>query len=196
MPDDGRVTGERMAPHPSGASAAPPSAFGAGLTRGEDVVDLATWAGSVPAATGVAPRTRLGSKWFNLLWLLPIGFVGEGPMQHPVGTAVHRRVSRHRPARRPRRLLGPAGMGAMAALLQPILHAVHPALGSADPVRSPAAVLDPALHPRPGLVPDPKAGTRQPAVDRQAGLHQPARPGSACPASGIRSGWPAGGTSG
>ncbi len=75
MPDDGRVTGERMAPHPSGASAAPPSAFGAGLTRGEDVVDLATWAGSVPAATGVAPRTRLGSKWFNLLWLLPIGFV-------------------------------------------------------------------------------------------------------------------------
>jgi methionine sulfoxide reductase catalytic subunit len=74
VPDDGRVTGERMAPHPSGASAAPPSAFGR-ADAGEDVVDLATWAGSVPAATGGAPRTRLGSKWFHLLWLLPIGFV-------------------------------------------------------------------------------------------------------------------------
>jgi methionine sulfoxide reductase catalytic subunit len=46
-----------------------------GLTRGDDVVDVATWAGSVPAATGVAPRVRLGSRWFNLLWLLPLGFV-------------------------------------------------------------------------------------------------------------------------
>ncbi len=74
MPDDG-VTGERLAPHPSGASAQPPSSFRAGLTRGEDAVDVATWAGSVPAATGVAPRMRVGSKWFNLLWLLPVGFL-------------------------------------------------------------------------------------------------------------------------
>jgi methionine sulfoxide reductase catalytic subunit len=46
------------------------------LTVGEDVVDPATWAGSVPAAYGIAPRVRVGrSRWFNLLWLLPIGFV-------------------------------------------------------------------------------------------------------------------------
>jgi methionine sulfoxide reductase catalytic subunit len=45
------------------------------LTRGEDSVDVATWTGSVPAATGVAPRVRLGSKWFNLLWLLPLGLL-------------------------------------------------------------------------------------------------------------------------
>src|SRR6185503_8852667 len=46
------------------------------LTAGEDVVDPATWAGSVPHANGIAPRVRVGaSKWFNLLWLLPIGFV-------------------------------------------------------------------------------------------------------------------------
>lgn len=74
MPDDGRVTGDRR-PHPSGASAQPPSSFRIGLTRGEDAVDVATWAGSVPAVTGVAPRIRLGRKWFNLLWLLPIGLV-------------------------------------------------------------------------------------------------------------------------
>jgi len=29
----------------------------------------------MPAATGAAPRLRLGSRWFNLLWLLPIALV-------------------------------------------------------------------------------------------------------------------------
>ncbi len=39
-------------------------------------MDPATWAGSVPVAHGIAPRVRVGrSRWFNLLWLLPIGFV-------------------------------------------------------------------------------------------------------------------------
>lgn len=33
-----------------------------------------TWAGSVPTAGGVTPRVRLGRRWFNLLWLLPLGF--------------------------------------------------------------------------------------------------------------------------
>ena len=46
------------------------------LTAGEDVIDTATWAGSVPQANGIAPRVRVGrTRWFNLLWLLPIGFV-------------------------------------------------------------------------------------------------------------------------
>src|SRR6478752_4711451 len=46
------------------------------LTQGEDVIDPATFAGSIPQVTGIAPRVRIGrEKWFNLLWLLPIGFV-------------------------------------------------------------------------------------------------------------------------
>src|SRR5689334_20844354 len=46
------------------------------LTPGEDVIDTATWAGSIPQVNGVAPRVRVGrDKWFNLLWLLPIGFL-------------------------------------------------------------------------------------------------------------------------
>ena len=50
--------------------------FRAQLTQGEDAVDPATWAGSVPAQWGIAPRVRVGrSRWFNLLWMLPIGFV-------------------------------------------------------------------------------------------------------------------------
>ncbi|MFJ5840635.1 hypothetical protein ACIQGO_28475 [Streptomyces shenzhenensis] len=59
------------------------------LSRGEDVVDPETRAGSVPAAQGIAPRMRVGrSKWFDLLWLLPIGwgvqrigFAVIGPVQ-------------------------------------------------------------------------------------------------------------------
>jgi methionine sulfoxide reductase catalytic subunit len=45
------------------------------LTLGEEAIDTATWAGSIPRANGVAPRVRIGRRWFNLLWLLPIGFV-------------------------------------------------------------------------------------------------------------------------
>ena len=46
------------------------------LTPGEDVIDTATWAGSVPQVNGIAPRVRIGrGRWFNLLWLLPIGFL-------------------------------------------------------------------------------------------------------------------------
>ena len=50
------------------------ASFRSQLTVGEDVVDPSTWAGSVPVAHGIAPRARIGqSRWFNLLWLLPIG---------------------------------------------------------------------------------------------------------------------------
>jgi len=50
--------------------------YRAQLTVGGNIVDPTTWAGSVPQAHGVAPRVRIGpSRWFNLLWLLPIGFI-------------------------------------------------------------------------------------------------------------------------
>lgn len=59
------------------------------LTAGEDVIDPATWAGSVPQANGIAPRVRIGaSRWFNLLWLLPIGFaLLLDPTRAPISTA-------------------------------------------------------------------------------------------------------------
>ncbi|WP_211258923.1 molybdopterin-dependent oxidoreductase [Spirillospora albida] len=45
------------------------------LSRGGDAVDLEKWSGSLPAASGIAPRIRVGrNKWFNLLWLVPIGW--------------------------------------------------------------------------------------------------------------------------
>src|SRR6185437_3558627 len=51
------------------------SSYRSQLAPGHDEVDPETWAGSVGVAHGIAPRVRLGgSRWFNLLWLLPIGF--------------------------------------------------------------------------------------------------------------------------
>lgn len=48
--------------------------YRARLTRGKNVIDPDTWAGAIPAATGIAPRIRIGARrWFNLLWLAPIG---------------------------------------------------------------------------------------------------------------------------
>lgn len=52
-----------------------PAGYRARLTRGDDIVDPETWAGSLPSVSGISPRVRVGrDKWFNLLWLLPIGF--------------------------------------------------------------------------------------------------------------------------
>jgi methionine sulfoxide reductase catalytic subunit len=67
----------RNMPGTSGISPEAVRSFRYELTVGEDSIDPATWAGSVPVAHGIAPRVRIGRvRWFNLLWLLPIGFVG------------------------------------------------------------------------------------------------------------------------
>ena len=78
MPDtpDEPTPAKLPAPAPSSVSPEAVQDYRSQLTRGEDVVDPATWAGSVPQAGGIAPRVRIGrNRWFNLLWLLPIGFV-------------------------------------------------------------------------------------------------------------------------
>src|SRR6478609_1400374 len=68
---------EKTSREPSGVSPDVVLSFRSQLVEGHDQVDLATWAGSVPQVTGIAPRVRIGrSRWFNLLWLLPIGFAG------------------------------------------------------------------------------------------------------------------------
>lgn len=75
---DPRGTPAAEPPTPGRAPASPLAASGprARLTKGGDVVDPETFAGSIPAASGMAPRLRLGaSRWLNLLWLLPIGWI-------------------------------------------------------------------------------------------------------------------------
>ncbi len=41
------------------------------LTHADDRVRLSKW---LPPQWGVAPRIRIGARWFNTLWLLPLGF--------------------------------------------------------------------------------------------------------------------------
>jgi len=73
---DQPIPADLPAPAPSSISPETVSSYRSQLTRGEDIVDPATWAGSVPQVHGIAPRVRVGhSRWFNLLWLLPIGFL-------------------------------------------------------------------------------------------------------------------------
>ncbi|WP_137725337.1 molybdopterin-dependent oxidoreductase [Prescottella subtropica] len=73
-------------PAPDRPSGSTPDARGAGntsvsdhrprLESGDDVLDPDTWAGRIPHTGGIAPRLRIGrDRWFNVLWLLPIGFV-------------------------------------------------------------------------------------------------------------------------
>jgi sulfoxide reductase catalytic subunit YedY len=87
---------------PAGINPQVAVSFRSELSLGEDVVDPLTWAGSVPVATGIAPRLRMGrNRWFNLLWLLPIGFVlliaAVAAAKGLRGTASVQRFIRHYP---------------------------------------------------------------------------------------------------
>ena len=65
-------------PAPGGSKITPDSLkeFRRKLSAGaEDTIDPHTWSGSLPNQWGTAPMLRVGrSRWFNLLWLAPIGF--------------------------------------------------------------------------------------------------------------------------
>src|SRR5262245_66001727 len=43
------------------------------IARAHDEVVREKWA---PARYGIVPHIRIGRRWFSVLWLLPIGFVG------------------------------------------------------------------------------------------------------------------------
>jgi hypothetical protein len=58
------------------------------LAAGEEVIDLATFAGSIPAVNGVAPRIRIGrDRWFNLLSIRRFVAVTHGLYIAPHGRA-------------------------------------------------------------------------------------------------------------
>jgi hypothetical protein len=58
----------------------------------------------------------------------------------------------------------------LAALRQPVPADLHHPVRGPDHDRPPPPVLDPAQHPRPGLVPVPTRSPRRPAVDSETGL--------------------------
>ena len=175
------------------------------LTPGEDVIDTATWAGSVPQVNGIAPRVRVGrSRWFNLLWLLPIGFVlllivavavAKGLRGDP---SVQQFIKRYPGTIEPSRPDATTGFPAWARwqhffnlfFMVFIIRSGHP-----DPLRPSAAVLDPALHARQGLVSDPEAGAIRTRSGRPSRTPSASRARSASRGFATPSAWPAGGTS-
>src|SRR5262245_14439122 len=65
----GRREGDLRMPTLVGESRDP---LEAQIARAHDEVVREEWA---PARYGIAPHIRIGKWWFNVLWLLPIGFV-------------------------------------------------------------------------------------------------------------------------
>lgn len=60
--------------HPAPGTRSP--SYRTELTQGEDHITYGEWAGGIPPRHAIAPRFRVGKdRWFNILWLLPIGFV-------------------------------------------------------------------------------------------------------------------------
>jgi hypothetical protein len=75
--------------------------YRAELHLAENIVNPDTWAGGMEDKRAIAPRLRIGrDKWFNLLWLIPIGFgllvaavaVGKGLHNMP---AIHEFILRY-----------------------------------------------------------------------------------------------------
>jgi DMSO/TMAO reductase YedYZ molybdopterin-dependent catalytic subunit/thiosulfate reductase cytochrome b subunit len=67
--------GGKFQPNKDGRNGDHAVGYRAELLRAEDIVDPETWAGGLEDKRAITPRLRVGrDKWFNLLWLLPIGF--------------------------------------------------------------------------------------------------------------------------
>ena len=45
------------------------------LTRGSETVDVSKWSGALPEVNGIPPHLRVGTRWVNLLWAVPIAVV-------------------------------------------------------------------------------------------------------------------------
>jgi DMSO/TMAO reductase YedYZ molybdopterin-dependent catalytic subunit/thiosulfate reductase cytochrome b subunit len=87
MADQPRQTADTSPPSRDRVSPKAVSDLRERLTKGENIVDPTAWAGAIPAAFGIAPRLRVGAnRWFNLVWMLPIGWVllllGVAAAQH------------------------------------------------------------------------------------------------------------------
>jgi methionine sulfoxide reductase catalytic subunit len=61
---------ESAHPMPKNPQSPSPELLRASLTDADDRIRLSHW---MQPQQGIAPRTRIGQRWFNTLWALPIG---------------------------------------------------------------------------------------------------------------------------
>src|ERR1700730_2819 len=119
----------------------------ASLSDADDRLRLNHW---MAPQQGIAPRIRIGRRWVNTLWGLPIG---AAALLGLIASA--------------QSLLELPLVAAAPALPEHVVHAVHHAGRAANPGRSPTALLGPRLHPRNRLVPFPASSAQGPHLDRQ-----------------------------
>jgi methionine sulfoxide reductase catalytic subunit len=93
--------GEELKPNNDVCNGHQAAGYRAELRLAENIVNPPTWAGGIEDKRAIAPRLRVGrDKWFNLLWLIPVGFallvaavaVGKGLHNMP---AVHAFIQRY-----------------------------------------------------------------------------------------------------
>ena len=148
-----------------------PEPLRASLSDADDRIRLNHW---MPPQQGIFPRIRIGSRWINTLWALPIGAaallcliaLAQSLRELPSVTAFiqnHPGIAQSAPSVDS----GFPVVAAAPAFPEHVLHAVHHAGRPADPGRSSAALLGPRLHAGKRLVPLPGAGAEGPHLDRQ-----------------------------
>ena len=145
-----RTMAETLEPNNDARNGDQAVGYRAELRLAEDIVDPETWAGGLEDKRAIAPRLRVGrDKWFNLLWLIPMGFallvaavaVGKGLHNMPAVQAfIQRYPGTHVPSGVSS---GHPRLGGLDPLFQPVLDDVHHPLGDSDPLRSSEAVLQP-----------------------------------------------------
>jgi methionine sulfoxide reductase catalytic subunit len=66
--------GEELKPNNDVCNGHQAAGYRAELRLAENIVNPQTWAGGIEDKRAIAPRLRVGrDKWFNLLWLIPVG---------------------------------------------------------------------------------------------------------------------------
>ena len=188
--DDDPVT---SGPAPTLTPTTTSASFRSQLTPGEDVVDPATWAGSVPQVNGIAPRVRVGRDAGSTC----CGCCRSGSCccssrwRSPRACATTRRCSsssslpRHRRLGAPRSDDGVSGLGGWQHFFNLFLMIFIIRSGVQILTDHPRLYWTRHSHPGTGVVPDPEAGADRSAVDGQAGLDQPAAAGRPAGASAL-----------
>ena len=165
-------------PMPTKTQPPSPEPLRASLSDADDRIRLNHW---MPPQQGIFPRIRIGSRWINTLWALPIGAaallcliaLAQSLRELPSVTAFiqnHPGIAQSAPSVE----LGLSLVAAAPAFPEHVLHAVHHAGRPADPGRPSAALLGARLHAGDRLVPVPGAGPEGPHLDRQGQFRHPA----------------------
>src|SRR5215469_4499065 len=147
------------------------------LTHADDRIRLSDW---LPPQWGLIPHIRLGKRWVNICWLLPLGSVsahrrrsGAGTSPDPSGANLLGALpGSHRFTSGMARF---SPMAAMYAFFQPVSHVPDYPGGNSNSGRPSALVLERELHTGHGVVSFSASCPHRPDLDGQGRLRNDTR---------------------